>query len=124
MNRVILSLIIFGVVGCSSTAGNNTISNENKQSVSAKIKNGKTTKNEVLALFGNPVRETTTGSNEEQWLYSSYKSDMTALTYVPIINLFSSGADTQSKSLTVTFKGDKVSDWNFSSNSDSVHNGF
>ncbi|EXU75285.1 outer membrane protein assembly factor BamE domain-containing protein [Erwinia mallotivora] len=124
MNKIIFSFLIFGIAGCSSTAGNHSISNETKQSVSTKIKNGKTTKNEVLASFGKPGRETSTGSNEEQWLYSSYKSDMTALTYVPIINLFSSGSDTQSKSLTVTFKGDKVSDWNFSSKSDSVHNGF
>lgn len=119
-----LSISAIFLSGCSSTAGNKSISNESKQSINFKIIRGKTTKNEVLALYGKPTNETSMGSYEEQWLYSSYKSDMTALTYVPIVNLLSSGADTQSRTLTVSFKGEKVSDWTFISKTDSAPNGF
>lgn len=57
------------------------------------------------------------------WFYSVVNSTMSAMTYIPIVGIFSNGTDMKSKNLTVTFTGDKVENWSFSEGNDSVHNG-
>ncbi|WP_037389572.1 hypothetical protein [Serratia symbiotica] len=109
--------------GCASTAGNQSIKNETQQSIASKITKGQTTKQNILRQFGEPTRKTALDTNEDMWVYSIVNSTMSAMTYIPIVGIFSNGTDMKSKNLTVMFKGDKVENWSFSESNDSVHNG-
>lgn len=117
-------LIIIVLSGCASTAGNQSIKNETQQSIASKILKGRTTKQDILQQFGEPTRKTTIGTDEDMWSYSIMNSDMSAMSYIPIVGLFSNGTDMKSKNLTITFAGDKVENWSFSESNDSVQNGF
>ncbi|QXB60151.1 hypothetical protein [Pantoea agglomerans] len=109
--------------GCASTAGNQSIKNETQQSIASKIFKGRTTKEDIQKQFGEPTRKTTVDTNEDMWFYSIMNSNMSAMSYIPIVGLFSNGTDMKSKNLTITFTGDKVENWTFSESNDSVHNG-
>lgn len=117
-------LIIIVLSGCASTAGNQSIKNETQQSIASKILKGRTTKQDILQQFGEPTRKTTIGTDEDMWSYSIMNSDMSAMSYIPIVGLFSNGTDMKSKNMTITFAGDKVENWSFSESNDSVQNGF
>ena len=117
----LLTLIVLS--GCASTAGNRSIKNETQQSIASKIMKGRTTKQDILQQYGEPTRKTTVDTNEDMWFYSIMNSNMSAMSYIPIVGLFSNGTDMKSKALTVTFQGDKVESWSFSEGNDSIHNG-
>jgi len=116
-------LTIILLSGCASTAGNQSIKNETQQSIASKIFKGRTTKQDIQKQFGDPTRKTAVDTNEDMWFYSIMNSNMSAMSYIPIVGLFSNGTDMKSKNLTITFTGDKVENWSFSESSDSVHNG-
>lgn len=116
-------LILIVLSGCASTAGNQSIKNETQQSIASKIFKGRTTKENIQKQFGEPTRKTVVDTNEDMWFYSIMNSNMSAMSYIPIVGLFSNETDMKSKSLTITFTGDKVENWTFSENNDSVHNG-
>ena len=116
-------LTIIVLSGCASTAGNQSIKNETQHSIASKIMKGRTTKQDILQQYGEPTRKTTVDTNEDMWFYSIINSNMSAMSYIPIVGLFSNGTDMKSKALTVTFQGDKVESWSFSESNDSFHNG-
>ncbi|WP_168393536.1 hypothetical protein [Erwinia amylovora] len=117
----LLTLIVLS--GCASTAGNQSIKNETQQSIASKIIKGRTTKQDISREFGEPTRKTTVDTNEDMWFYSIMNSNMSAISYIPIVGLFSNGTNMKNKALTITFEGDKVENWNFSESNDTVHNG-
>lgn len=123
LKNIIMLFALISLSGCASTAGNQSIKNETQQSIASKIIKGRTTKQDILQQFGEPTRKTAVDSNEDMWFYSIMNSNMSAISYIPIVGLFSNGTDIKSKALTVTFQGDKVENWSFSENKDSVHNG-
>ncbi|MBF1996491.1 hypothetical protein HW114_13975 [Serratia symbiotica] len=116
-------LTIIVLSGCASTAGNQSIKNETQQSIASKIIKGRTTKQDILQQFGEPTRKTAVDSNEDMWFYSIMNSNMSAMSYIPIVGIFSNGTDMKSKALTVTFQRDKVANWTFSQSNDTVHTG-
>ncbi|NIG14190.1 hypothetical protein [Pantoea sp. Cy-640] len=122
--KVAAALLTFTVLsGCASTAGNQSIKNETQQSIASKIFKGRTTKQDIQKQFGEPTRKNAVETNEDMWFYSIMSSNMSAISYIPIVGIFSNGTDVKSKALTVTFQGDKVENWSFSESNDSVNNG-
>lgn len=117
-------LTIIVLSGCASTAGNQSIKNETQQSIASKIIKGRATKQDISREFGDPTRKTTVDTNQDLWFYSIMNSNMSAMSYIPIVGIFSNGTDMKSKALTITFQGDKVANWTFSESNDTVHNGF
>lgn len=118
---LLISFLLIG--GCASTAGNQSINNETQQSIASKIFKDRTTKRDILRGFGEPTRITAVDTNEDIWVYSIMNSNMSAMSYIPIVGLLSNGTDMKGKNLTITFTGDKVENWSFSESNDSVHNG-
>jgi len=116
-------LTIIVLSGCASTAGNQSIKNETQQSIASKIIKGRTTKQDISREFGDPTRKTTVDTNQDMWFYSIMNSNMSVMSYIPIVGIFSNGTDMKSKALTVTFQGDKVANWTFSESNDTVHTG-
>lgn len=77
------------------------------------IRTGKTTRAEVMQMFGQPPTRNSTGGGSETWMYqyNEIQSHATAATYIPIVNIFAGGAKSTSnqQTLTVQFLGDVVS---------------
>ncbi|MBQ5469100.1 MAG: hypothetical protein IIT54_00560 [Acetobacter sp.] len=71
--RLAASLVIglpFFVAACATTqTGSASIANETHDSVEAKIKDGVTTKSQILAMYGNPVRDFTDSNGREEYVY-------------------------------------------------------
>lgn len=123
MRHFMLLITFLLIGGCASTAGNQSINNETQQSIASKIIKGRTAKQNFLQQFGEPTRKTAMDAEEDMWVYSIMNSKMSAMSYIPIVGLFSNGTDMKSKNLTITFSGDKVENWSFSESNDSVRNG-
>ncbi|WP_289997828.1 hypothetical protein [Photorhabdus laumondii] len=96
--------------------------NETQESVKSKIVKGKTTQQDVLSAFGEPDRRSLT-DGEEQWSYTMYNSQAKATSFIPVIGLLAGGADTQSSSLTIMFKGEKVDSYVFNTGQSNVKTG-
>lgn len=122
--NTILALLMSATIlsGCASTAGSQSINNETSQSLNSKLIKGRTIKTDVLSQFGEPTSKNI-DSNEEVWLYSSVNSKMSAMTYIPIVGIFSNGTDMKTKFLTITFRNEKLYSWSLSEGNSSVHNG-
>ncbi|MBA0205001.1 hypothetical protein ABRQ01_07115 [Pectobacterium aroidearum] len=119
---IIAALVSLCLVGCTST-GSQSLKNETQESVKAKLINGKTTKNEVLASFGKPDSRMVV-DGEDQWSYTMSNSQMKATSFIPVVGgLFTGGSDMQSKSLLVRFKGEKIDTYVFSDNTSELTHG-
>lgn len=122
MKKIIIAGFVFlALAGCSSV-GNQSLKNETQESVKSKIVKGKTTKGDVLASFGEPDSRSLI-DGEEQWYYTMYNSQSKATSFIPVIELFAGGADTQLSSLTIMFKGEKVDSYVFNAGKNNVKTG-
>ncbi len=99
MTRRALSLFLLAATcsGCFS------MGRKIDQSAVAQIKQGKTTKAEVLKLLGSPDQVTWDGFGNETFMYMYVRSTPKATTFVPVVGAFSGGANTQSEMVMVTF---------------------
>jgi outer membrane protein assembly factor BamE (lipoprotein component of BamABCDE complex) len=88
--------------GCAS-AGNKVLKNEDAKSVAAKIEKGKTTKADVRRMFGDPMTTSYTDSGNEIWKYEFTKTHSKVVNFIPVVNLFKSGAEGKKKELVVFF---------------------
>ncbi len=95
-------VIAITTAGCASV-GNETLRAETESSVQGKIVEGKTTKSEVRAMFGSPLKTTFTDGGLEVWTYEFSKVSADAVSYIPIVNLFGATASGKKKELVVLF---------------------
>lgn len=98
------SLVIAAVLvtGCASV-GNETLRNETETTVQGKMVEGKTTKAEVRALFGSPLKTSFTDGGLEVATYEFTNVSADAISFVPIVNLFGASASGKKKELVVLF---------------------
>ena len=106
MKKLLISALagvaIVSMTGCAST-GNEKLRVESEGTVSTKIIEGKTTKNEVRELFGSPLKTSFTDGGLEIWNYEFSNVSLDAVGYIPIVNLFGSTASGKKKELVVMF---------------------
>lgn len=123
MKKIIIAVLVsLSLVGCSST-GNQSLKNENQESVKTKLVKGKTTKQDVLSAFGEPDNRMV-ADGEDRWFYTMYNSQMKATSFIPIVGvLLTGGHDMQMKSLFITFKGETVSSYEFKTGARETKNG-
>lgn len=125
MRRTIALALISGSLvlsGCVNS-GNQTLKSESQESIKSKLVKGKTTKADVQAQFGEPYSRSTLDSGEEVWSYAMHNSQMAATSFIPVVGLFTGGSDNQSKTLQITFNGNVVNKWSFSSGDNAVKTG-
>jgi outer membrane protein assembly factor BamE (lipoprotein component of BamABCDE complex) len=94
------ALCVVALGGCASV-GNETLRAESEQSVQKKIVEGRTTKSEVRAMFGSPIKTSFTDGGLEVWTYEFSKVSADAVSYIPIVNLFGATASGTKKELVV-----------------------
>ena len=97
-------IVAFGILlsGCASV-GNETLRKESESSMSAKFAEGKTTKGEVRAMFGSPLKTTFTDGGLEIWNYEFSNVSLDAVSYIPIVNMFGGTSSGKKKELVVLF---------------------
>lgn len=94
------ALVCISFLGCASV-GNETLRAESEASVQKKVLEGKTTKSEVRAMFGSPLKTSFTDGGLEIWTYEFSKVSADAVSYIPIVNLFGATASGTKKELVV-----------------------
>jgi len=97
-------IVAFGILlsGCASV-GNETLRKESESSMSTKFAEGKTTRVEVRAMFGSPLKTTFTDSGLEIWNYEFSNLSLDAINYIPIVNMFGTASSGKKKELVVLF---------------------
>ncbi|NMG46442.1 hypothetical protein GPA22_22275 [Aromatoleum toluvorans] len=88
--------------GCASV-GNEQLRNETESSIQGKIVEGKTTKSQVRATFGSPLKTTFTDGGLEVATYEFTNVSADAISYIPIVNMFGASASGKKKELVVLF---------------------
>ncbi|WP_310389458.1 hypothetical protein [Roseateles sp.] len=91
------------VLGACASAGTEALRKESESSVQQKMAVGKTTKAEVRAMFGSPIKTTFTDNGLEVWNFEFSNVSADALSYVPIVNMFGGSASGKKKELVVLF---------------------
>jgi hypothetical protein len=95
-------IIAILVTGCASV-GNETLRKESESSMATKMTEGKTTKADVKALFGSPLKTNFTDGGLEIWNFEFTNVSLDAVSYVPIVNLFGGTSSGKKKELVVLF---------------------
>ncbi|MBV8875934.1 MAG: outer membrane protein assembly factor BamE [Metakosakonia sp.] len=123
MKKLAVTLLLaVSLTACVNT-GNQTLKSESQESIKSKLVKGKTTKEDVQANFGTPYSRSTLDSGEEVWSYVMHNSQMNATSFIPVVGLFTGGSDNQSKTLQISFNGNVVNKWSFSSGSNDIKTG-
>lgn len=121
MKKIIIVLVSLTLSGCYSF-GNQTLKNVTQEDVKAKIVKGNTTKSEVLTAFGEPDKRITS-DDEEKWSYSMHNYRSKPTSYIPIVGILTGGTDIEEKSILITFKGKKVSSYEFTAGASEMKRG-
>ncbi|GJH25795.1 outer membrane protein assembly factor BamE [Caballeronia novacaledonica] len=120
---LVSAFVVAALAGCASQ-GVQQLKEENANTVSSKIIKGKSTTGDVRQAFGDPTETSFTDNGNELWRYKYSHSTAKAQNFIPVVNLFASGADVDKKELVVFFD-DKgiVKNYSMQSSKEEVKNG-
>jgi outer membrane protein assembly factor BamE (lipoprotein component of BamABCDE complex) len=107
MKNLAVFAVVLVLAGCAG-AGNDSLRSESEATVSTKIVEGKTTKDQIRTLFGSPAKTDFTDGGLEIWRYEFTKVSGDAVDYVPVVNLFGSSASGKKKELVVMFDASNI----------------
>ena len=102
-----MAIVALLLAGC-ATSGNEKLKDHTQSSISQRITEGKTTKNEVTAALGLPAAVSFTDGGNEIWTYKHARATPQAQNFIPFVGLISSGADVKTKELVLMFNKDGV----------------
>jgi outer membrane protein assembly factor BamE (lipoprotein component of BamABCDE complex) len=102
MKNLAVFAVVLVLAGCAGV-GNDSLRSESEATVSTKIVEGKTTKDQIRTMFGSPAKTDFTDGGLEIWRYEFTKVSGDAVDYVPVVNLFGSSASGKKKELVVMF---------------------
>jgi hypothetical protein len=95
------------LAGCASV-GNESIADATSESVSAQLIKGRTTQQDVRAVYGDPSKTSFTDSGNEIWEYNFSRMHSKPTNFVPYVNMIHSGAEGDKKSLVIFFDKTKI----------------
>lgn len=101
-----VSLLVASLVlssGCAVKTGNETLGEMEKSQLEQQIIKGKSTKQEVKSLLGDPDKTDFDNNSLEKWTYAHTRKDMKAVNYIPVANWFVAGTNDTTKSLVIVF---------------------
>ena len=101
-----ISLLVAGLVlssGCAVKTGNEALGEMEKSQLEQQIIKGKSTKQDVKKLLGDPDKTDFDNNSLEKWTYAHTRKDMKAVNYVPVANWFVAGTNDTTKSLVIVF---------------------
>jgi len=103
------------VSGCAVQSGNQTLSEKSSEDLNSVLLRGKTTREEVQKLFGEPDDTDILSDGRLKWIYTHIKKKAMLRNYVPVVNWFSAGTDDTTRKLLIIFKNGIVDDFSCSS---------
>lgn len=111
VTRLTLVTLVFGALGalaaCAS-AGNEKVRTETMDTLATKITKGVTTKDQVKALYGEPLHVSLTDGGSEVWTYEYSHAVAKAIDFVPIVGLFAGGADVKKNEVVFIFDAKNI----------------
>jgi outer membrane protein assembly factor BamE (lipoprotein component of BamABCDE complex) len=105
---LVLALVVSAALlqtGCASSVGRQI-----DLSQVTRIEKGKTTKAELLQMFGSPMSVALMGDGKEALIWHYTTSKVKGSTFIPVVGMMSGGADTQMTMLQVILNKEKVVD--------------
>ncbi|HEY2608749.1 hypothetical protein P0D88_18560 [Paraburkholderia sp. RL18-103-BIB-C] len=107
MKKIAVLALALVLAGCAGT-GNESLRSESEATVSTKIAEGKTTKQEIRARFGSPQKTEFTDAGLEVWRYEFAKMHADGVNFIPVVNWFGSSQSGEKKELVVLFDSSNV----------------
>lgn len=101
-------MLALSINGCAVKTGNEQLGEMEKTQISQKIEKGKSTKQDVKSLFGDPDKTDFDNNGHEKWTYVHVRKDAKFVNYVPVANWFVGGTNDTTKSVVVLFHDDGV----------------
>lgn len=88
------------------------------------VKKGYTTEQQVIAMMGKPTSITMNSNGTKQLIYTYSHANMNAASYIPFVNMFMSGVNSESQVFYITInKKGKVSDYTISNSASKTNTG-
>ena len=88
------------------------------------VKKGYTTEQQVIAMMGKPTSVTMNSDGTKQLIYTYTHAHMNAASYIPFVNMFRSGVNSESQVFYITInKKGKVSDYTINNSHSETNTG-
>jgi outer membrane protein assembly factor BamE (lipoprotein component of BamABCDE complex) len=117
VRKIAALMLVMSLLGGCATVESGKSFDETRMS---EIRKGKTTKQDIIAMFGSPGGTSTDDQGHDILTYqhSTTKGSMSPMAFVPLIGLFfmNTKEESETRTLTVTLKNDVVEKYNFSTN--------
>ena len=118
MRKILLILASVILVGCA------TVGTKIDQDKLSQIKEGVTTKQEVINLLGKPYMVTLTSDGKTMFMYQYVKASNRTANFIPGVNLLAGGMDMSQETLQVLIgKDDKVEKYIFNDSNTPINSG-
>ncbi len=96
-------LMLFVLAGCASYGGPRIA-----QEKLAQVKEGQTTRAQVIELLGQPFTSTLTSDGKEVFMYYSGTARSSAQNFIPVVNLVQSKMNMDTQTINVLFNKDGI----------------
>lgn len=101
--KITCATIILLVLGGCATVGNEQMRNQSQESIAISVQKGKTTKDEVITIYGNPNKTTLTDGGNEVWTYEYTRAVPQPQNFIPFIRLISSAYNSTKMTMVIMF---------------------
>lgn len=106
--QTLAAVAVIALLGGCATAGNEKMKDQTQASMAQQLTEGKTTKQEVQAALGNADSVSFTDSGNEIWTYRHSRATPHAQNFIPVVSLFSRGADVKTKEVVILFSKEGI----------------
>jgi hypothetical protein len=113
--NVAASLIVSCVLSaCAGQSGNQKLAETQTSELNKILIKGKTNKQGVIDIFGEPNDTDIMDNGREKWIYSHLRKDAKVTNFIPVANWFASGTDDTTKKLVIIFRDGMVENFSTS----------
>jgi outer membrane protein assembly factor BamE (lipoprotein component of BamABCDE complex) len=124
MNKLLIAFLCLILSGCVTNTGNQFLAKTSKSDLSEKLIRNKTTQEEVLDLFGDPLKTDFLLDGTEVWSYEYKKVEEKYINFVPYASLLYNGTNDTTKKLKIKFnKQNTIENYNFTSSNGETKRG-
>lgn len=107
IRMLMIALVGLGMAGCASR-GNEVLKSQSVAAVDLTIVDGRTTRQEVQAIYGAPAQISFLNEKNEIWTYRWARATAQGQNFIPIIGPFVRGYDTRKKELVIVFNEQSI----------------
>ncbi len=105
--RLLGVTLAFILAGCASS-GNEILKNQDPTTVNTLVVDNKTTRDEVLAIYGAPTVTSFLSERNEVWTYRWARATAQGQNFIPVVGPLVRGYDTRKKELVIVFNEQNV----------------